>query len=411
MTPKLNFLNKLLSAAVCILLFGSLASAATEKILHSFSITDGEFPENGVVLDKAGNLYGTTFYGGSAACSGQGCGVVFKLTPAAGGVWTESAIYTFTGGADGNHPDSTLVFDAAGNLYGSTYGAYYGGTGLGTVFKLTPQADGSWSFGLLHTFTGGKDGTRPSGTLAIDTAGHVFGTTITGGIYNAGTAFEISPAGGGKWTETVLHTFTGGKDGSFPFGLILDAAGNPYGATYYGGEKACDCGGVYALTHAAGGGWKQTLLHRFSGGGDGAIPVSLVFDSVGNLYGVTEQGGNAVSCQGGCGVLFELTPGSDSTWAEAALFNFNGRTGNAPGGLVFGNGDGALYGSTFEGGLVSGLIFSLAPGSNWTETVLYEFGEKPNDGAEPVGPLVLDHAGNLYGTTKSPVGSVFEVTP
>lgn len=415
MKPKANFMNKLLAAGICILLFGSLASAATEKILHAFTITDGADPYSGVVIDSAGNLYGTTFWGGSTFCGGSGCGVVFKLAPAAGGGWTETAIYTFTGAADGNHPYSTLVFDAAGNLYGATYGAYYGGTGLGTVFKLTPQADGSWSFGLLHTFTGGKDGAQPSGTLAIDSAGHIFGTTNSGGTYNAGTAFEISPAGGGKWNETVLHTFTGGKDGSAPFGLILDAAGNPFGATNHGGQNPCDCGVVYELTHAAGGGWEQTVLHRFTGGGDGSIPGSLLFDSVGNLFGATGEGGNAVSCIGGCGVLFELTPGENSTWSETALFNFNGRSGNEPGGLVFGNGGSALYGSTYQGGLGAGLIFELAPGDNWTETVLYEFGEQPDDGGEPSGPLVLDKAGNLYGTTTlfgaDDAGVVFEVTP
>ncbi len=210
------------------------ALAGTENVLHSFCTTDGDLPYAGVIFDQAGNLYGTTFYGGSQDCGHNGCGVVFKLSPNGNGTWSEQAIYTFTGGTDGSHPYSTLVFDAAGNLYGTTYGNYYGGTGVGTAFRLTPGADGAWQFSLLHTFSGGKDGARPYGMLAIDKSGNLYGSADIGGSHNAGIAFELSPASG-DWTETLLHTFTGGKDGSAPIGLLLSPSGNLFGAAAQGG--------------------------------------------------------------------------------------------------------------------------------------------------------------------------------
>jgi len=414
--PRMSSLSKFVVAAVCILLFGSVAQAGTEKVLHTFAFTDGENPYTGVLFDGAGNLYGTTFYGGGAACNAGGCGVVFKMAPAIGGGWTESTVYAFTGGADGSHPYSALIFDAAGNLYGATYGAYSGGgTGVGTVFRLTPNPDGSWSFALLHTFTGGKDGIQPNGSLVFDSAGNLYGTTRSGGSYNAGIVFGLTPTTHGQWKETLLHAFTGGQDGSAPFALTSDAAGNLFGTTNFGGTPACSCGVVFELSRSSSGSWKETILHSFTGGKDGAIPQSLVFDSSGNLYGAAERGGITNNCFAGCGVVFKLTRGSHNVWRETVLHKFDGVNGLEPSGLTFDNSGTKLYGSAYSSAVGVGLIFDLVPDDNWAETVAYEFSGSFVNGAEPVGPLVLDSAGNVYGTTilggSNDVGVVFEVTP
>jgi uncharacterized repeat protein (TIGR03803 family) len=413
--PTAKVPGRFLLSGVCVLLFGSLALAGTEKILHTFAVTDGDNPYTGVVFDGAGNLYGTTFYGGSTDCNGAGCGVVFKLAPAAGGGLTETTIYAFTGGADGSHPYSPLVFDAAGNLYGATYGAYFGGTGQGTVFKLTPNADSSWSFVLLHAFAGGQDGAQPNGPLALDAAGNLYGTTNIGGSHGAGIAFGLAPNSHGPWKESLLHVFTGGQDGSAPFGLISDAAGNLYGAATFGGTATCSCGVVYQLSPVSSGGWKETVLHRFTGESDGGYPGSLALSSSGQLYGAAETGGRTIYCSGGCGVVFRLTAGVQGAWSETILHKFNGVNGVGPGGLVFDSGGQNLYGSTFSAGYAAGLIFDLAASDNWTETVIYDFPGGFDDGAKPIGPLVLDRAGNVYGTTifggSDYAGVVFEVTP
>jgi len=413
--PRVSLQNSFLIAALSVLLLGSVADAGTEKVLHSFSIADGDVPYGGVVFDASGNLFGTTFYGGSTNCNGAGCGVVFKLTPAAGGSWAESTIYAFTGAADGSHPYSSLLFDAAGNLYGATYGAYDGGTGFGTVFKLTPGANGSWSFSLLHTFEGGKDGAQPNGSLALDSAGNLYGTTFTGGSYDAGVAFELTPTTGGRWRETLLHTFTGGQDGYGPSGLLLDVKGNLYGATPYGSVAGCgdnSCGVVFRLSPTANHGWTDTILHRFTGS-DGEYPSSLAFDASGNLYGAAAAGGNCPYCFGGCGVVFELTPGSGNVWRETDLHSFDGGGGQSPDSLLFGDGA-RVRGSAYSGGLGEGLIFELDSDTGWTENVLYQF-SGDSDGGGPVGPIVADRAGNLYGTALrgGPLdsGVVFEVTP
>lgn len=408
MNPIVTVLRKLVAVGTCCLLFGSVASAGTEKVLHEFAIADGENPYDGVIFDAAGNLYGTTFYGGSLLEAG----VVFKLAPAAGGRWTESAIYTFQGGADGSHPYSPLVFDAAGNLYGASYGAYSGiGSGMGTVFKLTPNNDNSWSFTLLHSFTGGKDGAQPNASLVLDLAGDLYGTTHSGGKYGAGIAFELTPTTAGQWKETVLHTFTGGQDGSAPFGLTSDPDGNLYGVTTFGGMESCSCGVVFELSKTVSG-WKETVLHSFAGEADGAFPQSLVFIAAGNLYGAAESGGKTNYCYGGCGVVFELTP---KVRGETVLREFNGTDGVGPRGLFFDNRNGNLYGSTYASALGAGLIFRLVSDHDWAETVLYDFNASFVNGSEPVGPLTIDQAGNVYGTTflggSSDVGVVFEVSP
>lgn len=409
--PKLHRI--FLFAALGPALFAAHARAATEKVLYAFNITDGEYPGS-LVFDKAGNLYGTTFYGGSTACGGTGCGVVFKLTPAGNGEWTESAIYTFTGKADGSYPSSPLIFDKSGNLYGATYGFLNnGGTYSGTIYRLSPKKSGAWSFSLLHTFKTAGDGAQPSGALAFDDAGNLYGATFTGGALDLGTLFELSPQSNGSWQEATLHSFIGSKDGSYPSSGVLVRNGNVFVATETGGIncKGNGCGVIAEFSPQGNEGWKETFPHRFMGVVDGNLPYDLTFDSTGNLYG-SSDGGNTIYCYGGCGLVYRMSEKANGVWTFTVLHNFNGGNGEGPGALLFGS-NGKVYGDAGSGGLGLGLVFELDPGAEWLETVLYEFGGA-SDGGQPASPLISDGAGNLYGTTTlggNGVGVVFEVTP
>ena len=278
------------------------AAQIQEKVLHSFNPggTDGVDPEVVLIFDAVGNLYSTTYYGGT-----YGYGTVFELTPAAGGTWTEKVLHNFNDdGTDGYQPVASLIFDAAGNLYGTTEA---GGTySAGTVFELTPAAGGTWTEKVLHNFNSdGTDGFFPSACLVLDAAGNLYGTTLGGGTSNRGTVFELTPtpAAGGTWTEKVLHNFDG-TDGYQPYAdLIFDAAGNLYGTTEAGGTYSA--GTVFELTPAAGGTWTEQVLHNFKDDGtDGIEPhAGLIFDASGNLYGTTFGGGAY-----GQGTVFEITP-------------------------------------------------------------------------------------------------------
>jgi uncharacterized repeat protein (TIGR03803 family) len=415
--PKARVHHLLFSAALATVLLVASAYGATEKVLFAFDIANGEYPYNGVIFDQAGNLYGTTFYGGSTGCAGAGCGVVFKLTPASNGDWTESTLYTFTGEADGNHPYSRLIFDKAGNLYGTTYGAYDGGAGFGTAYRLSPNQDGSWSFSLLHTFGSGSDGVQPNGPLGFDNAGNLYGVTFTGGTANLGTVFELSPESGGTYQERTVHSFIGGKDGEYPSAGVAVFGGNIFGTTESGGI-GCNyvysdgCGVIFEFSPTASGGWKESFPRRFTGGTiDGESPYALTFDSAGNLYG-SAGGGTADYCDGGCGLVYRMTEKSNSVWTFTALHNFNGGDGEGPGALLFGA-SGSVYSEAGGGGVGVGLVFELDSTTNWSETVLYEF-DGGSDGGEPVSPLTIDAAGNLYGSGiygGNGVGVVFEVTP
>ena len=287
-----------------------LSGRGAENTLYSFAgpPSDGSYPYGALLLDESGNLYGTTEFGGSTACDIYNCGTVFKLSATGAELW----LHNFTGGSDGAHPVGGLISDTAGNLYGtSLWGG--GGTcvdyrrhkvGCGTVFKV----DSNGTEAILYAFTGGGDGAGPSGALVRD-GGNLYGTTESGGASGAGTIFKLSP----KNTKTVLYNFTGGTDGGIPeSGVIRDSAGNLYGTTSGGGDSACTafgvsgCGTVFKL----GTDGTETILYTFTGGSDGAVPYAgLLRDSSGNLYGTTDIGGNLASCDGvGCGTVFEVTP-------------------------------------------------------------------------------------------------------
>jgi uncharacterized repeat protein (TIGR03803 family) len=262
--------------------------------------SDGEAPGYAdLIFDPAGNLYGTTSFGGGGGmdCSGTSCGTVYELTPS-GGSWTESVLYRFNPQPDGYDPYSGVIRDSAGNLYGTTF---YGGTyGPGVVYELIPSGSG-WTENILYDFQGGSDGGNPVGNLIFDQSGNLYGGNLTGGggSDSAGVVFELTPSNG-IWTLTPIYAFTGTYGGGPAASLVMDAAGSLYGTTYADGLYGF--GNVFKLT-PSGGGWMYTSLYDFTGGSDGANPGSTpVFDANGNLYGTTRSGGAF-----GKGVAFEIT--------------------------------------------------------------------------------------------------------
>jgi uncharacterized repeat protein (TIGR03803 family) len=345
----------------------------TESVLYSFcSLTncrDGADPAAGLIFDTAGNLYGTTAFGGAT-----NSGTVFQLMFNQDGSWTESVLYNFcslTNCADGSNPSAGLIFDAAGNLYGtagtggSGAGCHVNG-GCGTTFELTASLDGSWTEKVLYnlcSLTNCVDGLYPAAGLIFDAAGAVYSTTSAGGIYGAGVIFKLTSTVDGGWKENVLHQFGGSRDGAGPLaGLIFDQAGNLYGTTL-GGNKG-GYGVVFKMVPEPGGRWTEKVLYRFTGGKDGSFPrAGLIFDTAGNLFSTTEEGGNLDDCNGvGCGVVFKLAPNSNGGWYETVLHRFADHPGyRAYAGLIL-NATGDLYGTTSgDTNKTHGSVFEITP--------------------------------------------------
>jgi hypothetical protein len=306
--------------------------------IFTFNGTNGSSPEASLITDSKGNLYGTTYEGGTGNCNFTvpGCGLVFELSPPASGTaWTETILYEFQGGADGAHPQSTLAFDSEGNLYGTTN---FGGKncpasstfGCGVVYKLTPPVGGgARAETVLHTFEGGNDGAVTEGSVFFKN-GSLYGTTSSGGgsgncQFGCGTVFSVTSSG----TEAILYSFQGGTaDGSGPQGGVTeDKNGNIFGAT--GGGGASNWGTVYELV-PSGSGYKESVLYSFTGGSDGGSPWGVIVIGNDNLYGTTDFGGNISDCGwvspfDGCGVAFKLSQ-SAGAWAENVLHAFTGGT-------------------------------------------------------------------------------------
>jgi uncharacterized repeat protein (TIGR03803 family) len=394
----------------------TLAQARNFKVLHTFHGRDGGSPTGVLVRDAAGNIYGTTIGGGTGKCSKFGCGTAFKLNKAGKQVW----LHSFEGG-NGWNPVAGLVRDASGNLYGATtFGGKItkvcGGTqvgGCGIVFKL----DKTGKETVLYKFKGTPDGFFPDALLVRDAAGNLYGTTPLGGSGGLGAVFKIDETG----KETVLYSFTGGSDGCDPsHGVILDSAGNLYGVTMDGGAGFCNSGSGVVFKVDTGG--KETVLHTF-GGSDGANPDSvLLFDSQGDLYGTTANGGNGQCGGTGCGVVFELSPQSGGGWSEAVLYAFCSLSGCGDGeeplGPLLRDASGNLFGTTYFGGTSGdGVVFKFE--TTGKETVLHDFTGRA-DGANPSGGLTLDNSGSLYGVAEAggatcfaryTCGVVFKITP
>jgi len=403
------------------LIVSTLWAATSERILHSFSnvANDGEIPYTGLVIDNSGNLYGTTFGGGT-----YGLGTVFELSPKTDGGWNFNVLHSFNqDGTDGYYPQTRVILDRSGNLYGST--PVGGATGGGTVFELSPAGNGSWTETILYSFDT-SFGAYPS-ALTLDARGNLYGTTAFGGNYGFGTVFELTPATGAGWTQTVLHTFTGQTDGGFPNGVILDSAGNLYGISQ---TSPTSYGGIFEVKRRAGGGWSEKLIYNFPRPGrNGGTPAGIIFDKSGNIYGTTMAGGGSnCSNEGtlGCGTVFELTQSATGVWTETLLYSFNntGGDGRYPTAGPVLDAAGNLYGMTSSGGTNDvGSVFMLTPatGGTWTETVLHSFSQNGTDGYIPAGGPILDSAGHVYGATGSGgtgscgasdgCGTVFEIKP
>jgi uncharacterized repeat protein (TIGR03803 family) len=385
------------------------AQGQTYQVIHGFRGRDGFNPYGGLTIDQAGNLYGTTGAGGTA-----GFGTVFKMSKPHGR-WLFTSIYSFQGGNDGKWPFARVIFGPDGSLYGTTYqgggeGCGYG-NGCGTVFKLTPNAAlpaavvGGWTETVLYRFTGGSDGGTPmTGGLVFDQQGSIYGTTVIGGTYGAGTVYKLTPFGGG-WTESVIYSFTGGSDGQWPFsGVIFDQAGNLYGTTGDGGSSGY--GTVFELSPSASG-WIENVLYDFPGGSLGGGPMGgLTFDASGNLWGTTTGYGSVA------GTFFVLRP-SLVGWQMSPIGDLFG-----PGFDSWGPGPAAslgstpwwygdnYYGTTYASGQYGyGSVFAFS-----VECGVYTLHDFGWDDGYPVSNLVSDGY-NLFGTASGGdgPGEVFEI--
>jgi len=373
--------------AIC-LAAAPAAQAQTFKLVHTFTGTpDGAQPFQSSPLILNGALYGTTLFGGL-----YNDGTIFKVDRTG----KETVLYNFAGGADGSVPDGTLIADAKGNLYGTTNNGgdltcpFSPETGCGVVFKFNAQ-------GLtpLYTFTGGPDGAFPQGVV-IDSAGNLYGGTYNGGDPGCvcGVVYKLDTSG----NQTVLHTFTGGTDGGSPNGFVsIDSAHNVYGAALGGGNLAdcarAGCGLIFKIDSSG----NETELYDFTGGADGDLPnAAFLMDAAGNLYGTTIGGGDLTCSAGGvtgCGVVFQVT----AAGKEHVLYTFHGADGAQPNYGFIKDTRGNGYSTTTYGGLYGfGTVFALSPGR--VEKRLYSF-TGGADGANPYSGLAMDPMGNIYSNT------------
>jgi len=397
-----------------------LAQAQAFTVLHTFTGgNDGANPFGSLTLDRAGNIYGTASAGGykGQACSPAGCGTVYQLKHR-GSSWTFTSLYSFrgvsSGNGDGATPYAGVTVGPNGVLYGTTIFGGYGG--VGTVFSLQPAARasanalGGWQETVLYRFVAvTNDGNYPAyGNLVLDPGGNFYGTTYQGGSAcgdsACGTVFQLTPRQGGGFTES-LYDFPGRSGGGNPLaGVILDGAGNLYGTTSNNNYPPV----AYELS-PSGAGWNETTLYIFP---NLSVPQGgVTFDGSGGLFGTTadnfESSGNTV---------YQLSP-SGGQWAYSLLYTFPGSNGQiGPWNGVVRDASGNLYGTTFSGGAYgAGSVFKLTPSAGgWIETDLYDF-TGGRDGASPVGGIVLDANGTIYGTTASGgaflYGVVWEITP
>lgn len=374
-----------------------IAQSQTYKVIYNFTAqgTDGATPYSGPILDEQGNLYGTTYLGGSL-----GSGTVYRLSPNGSG-WTHTTLYNLKGQTDGAGPAFGSLVKASGRfLFGTTEGGGY----FGTAFAVCACPQREY---VIHSFGKGKDGAQPIGGLVLDRAGNLYGTTSEFGAYGFGNVFELTPAGN-TVTETVLYSFVGGNDPINPAaGVTLDARGDLYGTASLGG--AFGYGAVYKLSRS-GSTWKETVLYNFQNGDDGANPVGgVILDKAGNIFGTTFDGG----INGG-GTVWEMSP-SASGWTFNTIYSFVGIYGGPYNKLTFDT-NGALYGFTnADGANGMGSIFKLTPGSNgWAYTDLHDFAGG-TDGLLPYGSVAVDTNGNVFGTAAVGgtynQGLVFEITP
>jgi len=377
----------------------AVPAGAQETVLHSFGGPDGAGPLSGVMADAAGDFYGTTVFGGPA-----GLGNVFKLTPN-GSSYRERVLYNFRGGSDGDKPSGGLAADQKGALYGVTFGANnkcFGG--CGTVFKLTLN-ESAYKKHTLYRFGPAPDANQPVGGPVLDKRGAVYGVTQFGGASNHGAVFKLTPGKSG-YTESVIYSFPGGAGGYLPqAGLAIDNNGSLFGTTYYGGTGSCSggCGTVFKLTLGKSA-YTESVIYSFADDSDGVQPFAplTIDESTGTVYGTTQYGGSHF-----LGTVFKLTP-SGSGYSESLIHQIAGDAeGILPECQLLLQANGVLFGTTSDGGLRNkdeeayGTVFQLTPsGADYTYKLLYTF-RKPLRGTGPQGGLISDASGVLYGTTRS----------
>jgi uncharacterized repeat protein (TIGR03803 family) len=382
-TLRSNSLAFVLLTAILLVSVPS-AHSQTEGVFYSF--TGGGYPEYDLAIDGQGNLYGTTFE--------EESGSVYKLTPS--GEFTTLHAFSYCCNSDGNEPAGGVILDSEGNLYGATS---QGGTEQGgTIFKISPSGTET----ILYNFTCEDDGCFPYSGLVMDGQGNLYGTTLGGTDYY-GNVYKFVPSTGAL---TAVYSFTGGSDGAFPFGVVLDKEGNLYGATQYGGID--QQGVVFKVTPSG----AETVLHSFEPNGtDGFSPsATVILDSKGNLYGTTHLGGKT-----GVGTVYKIT----SAGKETILHSFKGgEDGIFPQSDLTFDADGNLYGTTFYGGAYDfGTVFKIA---KTKEVVLHSFDPNDADGILPMGDVIFDKNGDLFGTTSgggapsencpSGCGTVYKIT-
>ena len=399
-----------MTIAIVVLIFASTVSSAqrAEKVLHQFGTGDGQAPYGRLMSDASGNLYGTTALGGTSAA-----GTVFELVHTmSGNGWAENVLYNFSGGSDGAQPWGGLISDASGNLYGTTY---RGGTAdAGTVYELAPPLTqgGAWTQTVLHSFANGSDGFGPQSDLTFDPAGNLYGTTNNGGAPGNGIVFQLTPPTrqGDVWTENVLYRFQNRKGVSPRAAVIFDKRGALYGTLADGGPA--HAGAIFRLKPPAikGGSWTEKTIYTFSGP-DGSGPLCQLLLYKGSLYGTTVIGG-----ANNVGTVFQLTEGGDGWWAFTELHSFEcGSDGCYPWAGLIVDKQGSLYGTTQFGGLPSngGTVFQLTPSNGfWTENVVYSFIQSTHEFA--AAGLLLGSGGSLFGATVGEdrdSGMVFKLLP
>jgi uncharacterized repeat protein (TIGR03803 family) len=409
---------------VLTLLSSRAVHAQTFRVIHAFTgAGDGANPAAGLTIDRGGNLYGTAYFGGHdrGNCTGTGCGTVYKVS-LHNSAWIFTRLYPFTGTGDGAGPNSRVTFSPDGTLYGSTY--------IGNnIYNLkppptaSPATFASWKISLVHQFGSVGDGSSPSGGLTFASGSAVYGTTYSGGNWalcggtGCGRVYELTRSNG-SWMEVPLYDFTGQDDGQYPAGgVIFDHSGNFYGTTSQGGPS--QFGVVFELTNSSG--WQENTLYGFHGGSDGKFPLAgLIMDQSGNLYGATSMGG-----AGNGGTVFSLML-SNGNWISNLLSSLDGNSGTGPLSSLIMDSAGNLYGTTYsDGALGFGSVFKLTQtGEGWIYTSLYDF-TGGSDGAYPVGGVVIDANGDVFGTTYAGGGTgsfcdanfgnqcgvIFEITP
>lgn len=399
--------------ALCLLTSGQPARAQTYTVIHNFTGgSAGAYPYAGLTIDGRGNLYGTTDQGGQGLCppANNGCGIVFKMSHVGSG-WVFNPIYKFGGSPDGGGPYGPVVFGPNGSLYGTTVGG--GSTnclsGCGIAYNLRPSPTACvtalcpWRETLLYSFQGGTDAYYPTGEVAFDASGDMYGTTYVGGTGGPGTVWKLTPSGRG-WTESIAHNFAGGDEGGNPYGgVVFDNSGNMYVSAVAGGSG--NNGAVDELI-PAGSGWTEHTLYDFQGGSDGGGPMAGLLFAGGNLYGSTVNGPN------NGGTVYELMP-SGGGWSFSTIADLP--TEEGPFSKLVADSAGNLYGTTQIGSGDHGTVFKLTrSGDSWTLTVLHHF-TGGSDGDTPLGSVALDSSGNIYGTTllggTAGTGVVFEITP